>query len=175
MRITHLISAVALSAATLGGAAFAGHTSDHGAKKEDHSAHSAAEHAAASSAPAKIVDAFAVALTSKDARLVKKLLADDVVIAESGGAERGFAEYEAAHMGADMMFMSGVKERLVKRDEYLSGDFAVVVSEKEVAGEVMTKPVSSRVMETMVLKKDGESWRIQHIHWSTQSMNGGHE
>lgn len=75
-------------------------------------------------------------------------------------------------MGADMLFMSGVKATLKKRDEFVSGDMAVVVSESEVRGTSVTKPVHSLMMETMVLKRDGDAWRIQHIHWSSKDMGG---
>jgi len=157
----------AISAASL---AFAGAArADHNSAGHDHTSNTAAEHAAAASAPAKIVDAFSVALTSKNQKLVEKLLAPDVFIAESGGAERSLEEYKSAHMGADMLFMSEVKPTLLKRGEYGSGDLAVVVSEYEMRGAFMNKPVHSVSMETIVLARNEKGeWRIRHIHWSSR-------
>lgn len=160
----YLLTAAAI-AVLMSGPSYADHR-DSG----DHAHHSPEQHKAASSAPAKIVDAFAVALASKDERLVRKLLAADALIAEGGGAERSFEEYVHHHMGADMLFMSGVKSKLISRDEFVSGDIAVVISESEVEGSYLTKPVRSRMMETMVLRKSGDDWRIRHIHWSSKDL-----
>ncbi len=161
--------ATAASALALSGHAAADHRDHDG----EHSKHTAAEHAAQASGPSKIVDAFAVALASQNEKLVKKLLAEDVLIAEGGGAERSLAEYQAAHMGADMLFMSGVKSTLKSREEFVSGDMAVIVSESEAHGAYAAKPVHSRVMETMVLTRTDGEWRIQHIHWSSKDLAGG--
>jgi ketosteroid isomerase-like protein len=159
------IAAGAAATIALSGAAHADHRNH-----DDHSKHSPAEHAAASSGPAKTVDAFGVALVSKNEKLARKLLADDVVIAEGGGAERSFEEYQQAHLGADMSFMSGVRTTLRKRDEIVSGDIAVVISESEMKGTYLAKPVHSAMMETMVLKREDDDWRIHHIHWSSKEM-----
>lgn len=163
---------IAISAAPLAFASAA--HADHNAAGHDHSAHNAEEHAAVSSAAAKIVDAFSVALASKNEKLVEKLLAPDVFIAESGGAERSLEEYRNSHMGADMLFMSEVKPTLQNRQEFQSGDLAVVVSEYEMNGAYMNKPVHSQSMETMVLaRNDKGDWRIRHIHWSSKDFAAG--
>ena len=128
----------------------------------------AVTHYEATSGPASIVDGFYEALSSKNEKLVRQLLADNVVIAENGAAERSFAAYAEEHLGADMQFMSGVKGKLKNRDEYVSGDLAVVVSEHELDGEFTTKPVRRHMIETVVLKRHDLGWRIEHVHWSSK-------
>jgi ketosteroid isomerase-like protein len=171
IRTRKLLFGAAAVAFAYSGAARADHrdAGDHA----DHAKHSPAERSAASSGPARAVDAFAVALAAQNEPLVKKLLAEDVIIAESGGAERSLDEYRKAHMGADMLLMSGVKTTLKKRDEIISGDMAVIISESETQGTYVTKPVHAMMMETMVLKREGEAWRIQHIHWSSKDLSDG--
>lgn len=163
---------IVLTALLAGSFAFASVArADHNDSGHDHSGHAPDEHGAASSAPAKIVDAFAVGLASGNEKLVEKFLSPDVLIAESGGAERSLDEYRKAHLGADMAFIAGVKTTLLKRDEYLSGDIAVIVSENEMKGAYRAMPIHMRSMETMVLRKTEQGdWRIQHIHWSSKDM-----
>lgn len=125
--------------------------------------------------PSAAVDAFAAALRAGDDAKIKSILADDVIIAEEGGAERSLEEYASHHMGADMMFMQGVEATRVKRDEIVSGALASVVTESIAHGAFMGKPVHSRVMETMVLERGEGGWRIRHIHWSSAPVEGEHE
>jgi len=157
---------IAILTAIYSGSALANHNAAGHKEKDD-----AIENAESSTAAAaRIVDAFAVALASQDERLARKMLADNVLIAEGGGAERSFEEYAAHHLNADMQFMAGVKATLKKRDVIDSGDLAIVVSESELHGEYQSKPIHSRMMETMVLKLTDDGWRIRHIHWSSGEM-----
>ncbi|NWG93201.1 MAG: nuclear transport factor 2 family protein [Parvularculaceae bacterium] len=165
-RLTSLLMAWSIAAIALPASALADHR-DH----DDHSKHSAEQHAAVSSGPAKAVDAFAVALAAQNEALVKKLLAEDVIIAEGGRAGRSLDEFRKVDMGADMQFMSGVKTTLKKRDEIVAGDMAIVISESETKGTDVTKPVHAMMMETMVLTRDGDAWRIRHIHWSSKDLS----
>ena len=126
--------------------------------------------AEAASTPAETVDAFGTALRSGDAAAVKKLLAEDVLIAESGGAERSLAEYAGHHMPADMAFSKAVASTIKNRRVFEGGAQATVVTEAISKGTWRDKPVHSRLMETMTLQKTGDSWRIVHIHWSSAKI-----
>jgi uncharacterized membrane protein/ketosteroid isomerase-like protein len=146
------------------------------AEAHDHHPAAAGEiQLAESGLAAAAVDAFAAALRAGDEAKAKSLLANDVIIAEEGGAERSGEEYASHHMGADMLYMQGVETTQIKRDEVLSPDLAVIVTENMVHGSFLTKPIHSRVMETMVLKRDSGAWRIHHIHWSSAPIEGEHE
>ena len=131
--------------------------------------------AADAATPAAVVDAFSAALKAGDAAALEKLLAPDVFIAESGGAERSFAEYAGHHMPADMAFTKAVTFTLKDRKTIEGHDMATIVSSSEVHGEYKGKKIHSTSMETMVLKRVDDAWRIAHIHWSSAEIKGEHE
>ncbi|HEV2044415.1 MAG TPA: hypothetical protein VGR05_07020, partial [Sphingomicrobium sp.] len=64
---------------------------------------------------AATVDAFHAALRQGDTRSAVALLADQVLIFESGGVERSKAEYESHHLGADAAFAKAVPMVLTRR------------------------------------------------------------
>lgn len=116
------------------------------------------------------VDAFAAALKAGDAATVERLVAPDVLIAESGGAERSFSEYAGHHMPADMAFVKAVGLTIKDRRVFAGEAQTTVVTEAISKGIWRGKPVHSRLMETMTLQKTGEEWRIVHIHWSSAKI-----
>jgi len=120
--------------------------------------------------PAAVVDAFGAALKAGDAAALETLLAPDVFIAESGGAERSFAEYAGHHMPADIAFSKAVSTTVKDRRIFEGGSMATIVTEAVSKGTYREKPVHSRLMETMTLQKAGEEWRIVHIHWSSAKI-----
>jgi ketosteroid isomerase-like protein len=126
--------------------------------------------AADAQTPVGVVDAFSAALKAGDAAALEKLLAPDVFIAESGGAERSFAEYAGHHMPADIAFSKAVATTVKDRRVFENGSLATVVSEAVSKGTWRDKPVHSRLMETMTLQKTGDDWRIVHIHWSSAKI-----
>ena len=116
------------------------------------------------------VDAFAAALKAGDAAAIERLMAPDVLIAESGGAERSFSEYAGHHMPADMAFVKAVASTIKDRRVFAGEAQTTVVTEAISKGIWRDKPVHSRLMETMTLQKTGEKWRIVHIHWSSAKI-----
>ncbi len=120
--------------------------------------------------PAAVVDAFSAALRAGDATVVERLMAPDVIIAESGGVERSFAEYASHHMPADMAFTAAVPFTLEHRDVIVEGDMATVISRGQVHGQFRDRAIHSNSMETMVLRRTDGHWRIVHIHWSSSPI-----
>lgn len=137
----------------------------------------------AESAPAKledgspeaIVDAFGIALQSGDEQTLRDLSLPNIIIAESGGTERSFAEYAGHHMPADIAFTGAVHTTLKKRDVLLSANQATVITESQIHGTFKGQTVHSKMTETMVLLQQDEGWRIAHIHWSSAPISGDHE
>ena len=125
--------------------------------------------------PEAVVIAYSTALKAKDETALRALLAPDVIIAEGGGAERSVEEYAGHHMPADMAFTAAVEFSLKKRDVIENANLATVISESQVHGTYNGKIVHSRMMETMVLRRDNDHWRIVHIHWSSAPITGEHE
>lgn len=165
-----------------------GNAGDHVAGGHDHGDAAAAESGAGGAAPTAafdpdsypatpeaVVEAYGAALKAKDEAALRALLAPDVIIAEGGGAERSVDEYAGHHMPADMAFSAAVVFSLKKRDVIAKEDLATVISESQVHGTFRGENVHSRMMETMVLRRDDDRWRIVHIHWSSAPITGEHE
>lgn len=125
--------------------------------------------------PESVVAAFGIALRSGDADTLRRLIASDVVIAEGGAAERSFEQYAGHHMISDMAFIGNVTTTLKKRDVIAGDDLATVISQSEITGQFKDKPINSQMMETMVLQRADQGWRIVHIHWSSAALKTGHE
>lgn len=125
--------------------------------------------------PEAVVDAYGAALKAEDEAAIRALLAPNVIIAEGGGAERSVEEYAGHHMPADMAFTAAVNFSLKNRDVIAKGDLATVISESQVHGTFREQNIHSRMMETMVLRRDEDHWRIVHIHWSSAPITGEHE
>jgi hypothetical protein len=123
---------------------------------------------ASAQAPVAVVERFGNALTKGDLKLVGELLDANVLILESGGAERSREEYLAHHAISDAQFLNGTHSQLKFRRARLHGDLAWVGSESELHASKDGKPMTLLSTETMVLKKSGADWRIVHIHWSSR-------
>ena len=113
------------------------------------------------------VEAFHAALGRGDTQAAAALLADDALVYESGGVERGKAEYAAHHLAADAAFARAVKRSVTRRAGSADGRTAWIASEATVKGTYKTRAIDSISAETMVLRRDPAGWRIVHVHWSS--------
>lgn len=119
---------------------------------------------------ASVVDAFHAALEHEDTTGALALLADDVLIFESGEAERSKAEYAQSHLAADAAFSAAVPTTRSRRMARAGADSAWVASESRTTGAFNGRPVDSLSVETMVLRRQADGWRITHIHWSSHAV-----
>lgn len=126
-----------------------------------------AEDIAASQSPIATVDRFHAALTEGKVEAALKLLSEDVLIYESGRAERSKAEYANHHLKADAEFAGATQRKLVKRASWVGTDTAWVTSETETAGTFKGRALSLTGTETMILRRTAGAWKIVHIHWSS--------
>ncbi len=113
------------------------------------------------------VTAFHAALRRGDTDGAFTLLAEDALIFESGGVERSRAEYAAHHLKADATFSAAVRRDLVDRSSGEDGHTAWVMSVETVKGNYLGRAINSRSVETMILRRLNNDWRIAHIHWSS--------
>ena len=118
----------------------------------------------------EVVNAFHAALKRGDTKAELILMADDVVIFESGGVERNRAEYEAHHLNSDAAFSAATTRTPISQTIASDGNFSSVMSVEVVKGTFRDRPVNSRSVETMVLRKTEGQWRIIHIHWSSANI-----
>lgn len=124
--------------------------------------------AALPGSPEAAVDAFGDALAAGDEAMVRALLAPDVLIYESGGAERSLEEYAGHHMPADMAFVAAMERQTTERKVFIAGDFAIVTSMGTTKGSFRERDMDLLGTETIVLEKRDGNWLIVHIHWSSR-------
>ena len=116
-----------------------------------------------------VAERFHGALSSGDMATVEALLAADVLILESGGAERSREEYMGHHAVSDAAFLKGAHRQLLRQRARVAGEFAWVGTESELHAKKDGKPLTVQSTETMVLKQTTDGWRIVHIHWSSRT------
>ncbi|OYX58049.1 MAG: DUF4440 domain-containing protein [Brevundimonas subvibrioides] len=119
---------------------------------------------------AGVVDGFHAALETGDTAAALSLMSDDVMIFEEGAAERSRAEYASHHLEADAAYAAASQSALSRRAGWASGDVAWIVSEGETKGQAGNSATGRLTVETMILKRGPNGWRIQHIHWSSRAM-----
>ena len=114
------------------------------------------------------VDRFTAALSAGDLSAVAAELDPDLLVLESGGAERSAAEYLGEHAKADAAFLKSAQHQLLRRVAHASGDFAWVASESELQVQKNGRPATVLNTETMVLQRRPAGWKIVHIDWSSR-------
>jgi ketosteroid isomerase-like protein len=140
------------------------------------SAHDPVHHAGAETAVAPeaapavaVVEAFHTALKAGDTVTALALMAPDVMIFEQGGAERSRDEYASHHLADDAAYAADTDDSLARRSGSVDGDVAWVISEGRTTGQFNGRAVDRLTTETMVLRRQADGWRIQHIHWSSRA------
>ena len=132
----------------------------------------AQDRTADSSAAALAVHAYHQALEAGDSAAALGLLGDDAVILEAGGVETR-AEYRANHLPADIAFARAVPAIRSPLAVSIQGDVAWVSSTSASDGTYQGREIRSQGAELMVLTRDGTSWRIRAIHWSSRRRPAG--
>jgi uncharacterized protein (TIGR02246 family) len=118
----------------------------------------------------RVVDAFGEALKANRIEEASQLLAEDVLVLESGGGERSRVQYLAEHAAADAAYLQGAEQQLTARRARVAGDLAWVGSETRTTTHKDGKARTSLGTETMVLRRTDAGWRIVHIHWSSRAV-----
>ena len=114
---------------------------------------------------------FSTALQAGDLKKVESLLDPNVLVFESGNAERSRAEYLKKHAGEDAAFLKKVHVMVKRRSAKADGNLAYVTTESDMHQMEGGKMQTIQSTETMVLQKSGETWRIVHIHWSSHKKS----
>jgi ketosteroid isomerase-like protein len=127
----------------------------------------------AAKAAAAVVDRFFTALSEGDLDQAGAELDPDVIILESGGAERSAAEYLGGHAKSDAAFLKGAHHTLLRRTARTSGELVWLASESELHVQKDGKPATIASTETMVLRSTKAGWKIVHIHWSSHVKKPG--
>lgn len=118
--------------------------------------------------PTETVAAFHEALASGKSEQAITLLSPKINIYESGHVERSRDEYAGHHLPADAAFAKVTKSKVLKQNERIDGNLAVVMQETETTGQFQGKNVHLFGTETALLEKQGDQWIIFHLHWSSR-------
>jgi ketosteroid isomerase-like protein len=140
-----------------------------GAHEPSKSASAQAGLSPAAAQAAMVVDAFHAALERGDTAAALTALADDALIYESGGVERGKAEYAAQHLAADSEFARAVPSTRTRRAGHVQGALAWIATEGRTTGVWKNKAIDRLTTETMLLRRERRGWMIVHVHWSSSA------
>lgn len=122
----------------------------------------------AQATPSDAVERLHQAIAQGDRAMAISTLAADAQIFESGYVERSRDEYLSHHFDSDTKFAQTVTRKVVRRNEWVGGDVALVTAETESSGAYDGKPVKLIGLETAVLRRVEGQWRIVHVHWSSR-------
>lgn len=120
-----------------------------------------------SAAVVGVVASFHAALRAGDSVTALRLLNQDAIILESGGAETR-AEYRSHHLPEDIKFARAVESRESLLRVSLSGNIAWVASTSASEGTFAGRRMNSAGSELMVLRRTEAGWKIAAIHWSSR-------
>ncbi len=116
---------------------------------------------------AAVVEAFHAALAGGDSVGALSMLADDVTILESGGVENK-EHYRTGHLAGDMRFAQAVPRERGEMEVSVRGDVAWAHSTSITQGKMGEREINSQGAELVVLAREGGSWKIEAIHWSSR-------
>jgi uncharacterized protein (TIGR02246 family) len=119
-----------------------------------------------------VIEQYHAALAAGDSARAVSLLADDVVILESGALETR-AQYLGHHLGADMKASQGSKGVRTIVKVTVIGDAAYVVSKTVTPPTGAAGSAGSEMAELMVVAKTGGAWKIKAVHWSSRRVRAG--
>ena len=131
-----------------------------------------AEHGGDSAAVAGVIAKYHEAMAAGDSAAALALLADDVVILESGAVETR-AEYRSHHLATDIGFAKAIKSQRGPVLVRIRGDVAWASSTSTTQGEMNGRAINSMSAELMVLVRMAQGWKISAIHWSSRQRRAG--
>jgi ketosteroid isomerase-like protein len=118
-------------------------------------------------AVAAAVKEFQTAMDTGDAATVMRYIADDALMMEGGTIENRM-QYETDHLPADLEFAKGMTAKRMPVKQDVRGDVAWVRTSTEFSGTFQEQPLSLLGLETMVLTREPDGWRIRALHWSSR-------
>ena len=118
--------------------------------------------------PADAVDGFRAALKRKDTGGALSFLDRSLVVFEFGVTDPTVEAYALSHLPSDIDMAAVSDWTLQARRVGGSGDERWVLSTYHVTGKLPDgKPIDQMMQETAIVRRVGESFRIVHLHWSS--------
>jgi hypothetical protein len=118
--------------------------------------------------PADAVDGFHAALKRKDTGGALSYLDRSLVVFEFGTTDATVEAYALSHLPGDIDMAAVADWSLQARRLGGSGNERWVLSTYRINGKLPNGTVIDQVMlETAIVRRVGESFRIVHLHWSS--------
>jgi ketosteroid isomerase-like protein len=118
--------------------------------------------------PSDAVDAFHAALRKKDTAGALSLLDRGLVVFEFGAVDPTVESYAFRHLPFDMDLAVATRWALESRRVGGDGNERWVLSSYRVTGKQTDgTPIDQLTLETVILRRVGDLFRIVHFHWST--------
>src|SRR5947199_10134966 len=118
--------------------------------------------------PADAVDAFHAALRNKDTAAALSLLDRGLVVFEFGVADPTAEAYAFQHLPLDIDVAVATQWKLESRRVGGEGNDRWVLSTYHVTGKLTDETIIDQtLLETAILRRTGDAFRIVHLHWST--------
>ena len=115
------------------------------------------------------VKEFQTAMDTGDAPTVMRYIADDALMMEGGTIENRM-QYEKDHLPADLEFAKGMKATRMPVQQTVRGDVAWARTSTEFRGTFEGKPLALLSLETMVLTREADGWKIKALHGSGRRL-----
>jgi len=118
--------------------------------------------------PADAVDAFHAALRAKDTAGALSLLDRSLVVFEFGAVDPTAEAYAFQHLRFDIDMAAATQWKLESRRVGGEGNERWVLSNYRVTGaHADGTPIDQTTLETVILRRTGDLFRIVHLHWSS--------
>jgi ketosteroid isomerase-like protein len=125
-------------------------------------------HAQGTRIPSQVVDSFHAALRAKNTAAALSLLDRGLVVFEFGTVDPTVEAYAFQHLPFDMDVAAATKWTLETRRVGGEGNERWVLSTYRVTGTQKDgTPIDLTTLETVILRRTGDTFRIVHFHWST--------
>jgi ketosteroid isomerase-like protein len=118
--------------------------------------------------PSETVDAFHAALRNKDTAGALSLLDRGLIVFEFGAVDPTVEAYALSHLRFDIDMAAATQWKLESRRVGGEGNERWVLSTYRVTGKQPDgTPIDQTTLETVILRRAGDMFRIAHLHWST--------
>jgi ketosteroid isomerase-like protein len=114
-----------------------------------------------------VLEEYRAAMEARSVDRLSKVVDPALVVVENTGINVGWADYRDNHIGPELKEMRSFKylgPRVV--DASVSGDTAHAVVEARVEIAEEREVVMLACVETFVLRKTKQGWKIRSLHWS---------
>lgn len=120
--------------------------------------------------PSDAVDAFHAALRNKDTAGALSLLDRGLVVFEFGVADPTAEAYAFQHLPLDIDVAVATQWKLESRRVGGEGNERWVLSTYHINGTLTDgTAIDQTLLETAILRRTGDAFRIVHLHWSTNT------